>query len=313
MKILEISGLQVRFTIQSGTISAVDTIDFSMDSGEACALVGESGCGKSVLGMAVMRILPSNAVMNGTVRYKDINLTEIAEPSMLTIRGGEIAMIPQNSAMVLNPVMTIGHQATESVLLHRNVSRKEAENILINLLISLKIENPARAMRQYPHEFSGGMRERILIAMVMAAIPSFIIADEPTAGLDLLIRNQTLDLLKEQISGKTLLLITHDLGSAYHLCSRIIVMYAGEILESGPTKEILSQPRHPYTIGLLASVPSAGLHPIPGMSPSPGNFPKGCRFYERCPTATGKCLNNHPGLRSISDSRQIRCLYYDRT
>lgn len=311
MGILEIRGLRVRFTTRNSIISAVDSVDFSLQTGESCALVGESGCGKSVLGMAVMRLLPSNALVEGSVRYKDTDLTDLDEDEMLKLRGGEISMIPQNSATVLNPVMTIGRQVTESMILHQGLSRQTAESIAINLLERLKIQDPGRVMTAYPHEISGGMRERILIAISLACNPSLIIADEPTAGLDLLVRDQTIDLLKEQFHEKTLLLITHDLGSAYHLCSRITVMYAGEIVESGPTREVLSQPRHPYTLGLLASIPSAGLHPIPGMSPSPSNFPRGCRFSPRCLTATEKCQTEHPPLQAICESRQIRCLYYD--
>ena len=313
MSILDIYGLRVRFMTQSGIVSAVDSVDFSMETGESYALVGESGCGKSVLGMAVMRLLPSNAIVKGSISFRNTDLTVLDERDMQNIRGKEIAMIPQNSAMALNPVMTIGRQVTETLILHKFVPRKAAETTTKNLLKCLGIYDPDRAMKSYPHEFSGGMRERILIAMSLACNPELIIADEPTAGLDLLVRNQTIELLKEQSAGKTLLLITHDLGCAYHLCSRITVMYAGEILESGPTMEVLSYPMHPYTIGLLASVPSAGLHPIPGMSPSPSNFPKGCRFCARCYSAKDKCQTEHPSLNKVDECRQVRCLYYDRT
>jgi len=173
------------------------------------------------------------------------------------------------------------------------------------------ISDPDHAMGRYPHEFSGGMQERILIALSLACNPTLIIADEPTAGLDILIRNQTIELLKEQSRGKTLLLITHDLGCAHNLCSRIAVMYAGEIVESGPTSDVLSLPKHPYTLGLLASLPSAGFHPIPGMSPSPAGFPAGCRFCARCQSATDLCHTQHPPLRIMGGSRQVRCLLYD--
>ncbi|MDD1728259.1 MAG: ABC transporter ATP-binding protein [Methanospirillum sp.] len=296
---------------QSGIIHAVDSVDLSMESGESWALVGESGCGKSVLGMAIMRLLPSNATIDGNIRFQQTDLREADEHKMQSIRGKEIGMIPQNSAMALNPVMTIGRQVTESLILHQGVSNHAAEVTAISLLESLGIQNPERAMVRYPHEFSGGMRERILIAMSLICNPILLIADEPTAGLDILIRNQTLELLKEQSQGKTLLLITHDLGCAHALCSQIIVMYAGEIVESGPTSEVLSYPKHPYTLGLLASLPSAGLHPIPGLSPSPTNFPPGCRFCERCQSVVEICYTKHPLLRMIDDSRQVRCLRHD--
>jgi peptide/nickel transport system ATP-binding protein len=310
--ILDLKGIRVRFTNQSGTISAVDTVDFSMEAGESCALIGESGCGKSVLGMTIMGIHPSNATVEGTVRYNGTTLTDLDSHGMLRFRGGEIAMIPQNSAMVLNPVMTIGRQTTEAVVSHCRISRKAAESTITNLFERLMVEDPGLALNKYPHEFSGGMRERILIAMALACSPSLIIADEPTAGLDLLVRNQTIELLKEQTREKTLLLITHDLGSAYLLCSRMMVMYAGEIVEEGPTKEVLSQPRHPYTLGLIASIPSAGLNPIPGMSPPPDKVPGGCRFSPRCRAAGQRCREEHPSLQATNRTRKIRCWHYDR-
>jgi peptide/nickel transport system ATP-binding protein len=261
--------------------------------------------------MAVMRLLPSNAIVEGSVRFRETDLAGLEESDMQQVRGKEIAMIPQNSAMALNPVMTIGRQVAESLILHRGVSREEAASTAVHLLHRMGIDDPDRALIRYPHEFSGGMRERILIAMVLACNPSLVIADEPTAGLDILVRKQTIELLKEQSHDKTLLLITHDLGSAHDLCSRIAVMYAGEIVESGLTREVLSLPMHPYTQGLLASLPSAGLHPIPGMSPSPNGLPVGCRFCARCLSATARCHIEHPPLRTIGESRQVRCLRYD--
>lgn len=311
MKVLEISGLIVTFMSRSGPVYAVDSVEFSMEKGESCALVGESGCGKSVLGMAIMRLLPSNAQVQGIIRYQSISLTKLPERRMQQVRGDDIAMIPQNSAMALNPVMTIGRQVCESLILHRNVSRAAAATAAVNLLVRMGIHDPDCAMKKYPHEFSGGMRQRILVALSLACNPELIIADEPTAGLDILVRNHTIDLIKEQSSQKTLLLITHDLGCAHNLCSRIAVMYAGEIVESGPISDVLSLPNHPYTQGLLASLPSAGLHPIPGMSPDPTDFPPGCRFCPRCRSATDPCHKKHPSLCSTGGSRQVRCLLYD--
>jgi len=311
MTLLDISGLRVMFRNNGGIIHAVDSIDLALEAGESCALVGESGCGKTVLGMAVMRLLPSNAVVQGSVRYRNNDLTGLEERDMQQIRGKEIAMIPQNSSMALNPVITIGWQIAESLILHRAVSHESASKIALHLLGRMGIADPDRALGRYPHEFSGGMRERILIAMVLACNPTLVIADEPTAGLDILVRKQTLELLKEQSCDKTLLLITHDLGCAHDLCSRIAVMYAGEIVESGPTREVLSLPMHPYTQGLLASLPSAGLHPIPGMSPSPSRFPRGCRFCARCLSAKDPCRIEHPPLKTIGGSRRVRCLHYD--
>ena len=261
--------------------------------------------------MAVMRLLPSNAQIEGSIRYRETNLLELNSHDMLQILGKEIGMIPQNSAMVLNPVMTIGRQITESLVLHEGISSKTADEKAIYLLKRMDIPDPHYALSQYPHEFSGGMRERILIAIVLACEPTLIIADEPTAGLDILVRKQTIELLMEHSRDKTFLLITHDLGTAHELCSRIVVMYAGEIVESGNTREVLSMPMHPYTQGLLTSHPSAGLHPIPGMSPNPGSFPEGCRFYTRCSSVQDLCTKEHPSLKETGKMRKVRCLRYD--
>jgi peptide/nickel transport system ATP-binding protein len=309
--LLNISGLRVCFRNQSGLIHAVDSVDLVLESGESCALVGESGCGKTVLGMAVMRLLPSNALVEGSIRYQGTNLTELENGGMQQIRGREIAMIPQNSALALNPVMTIGRQIVEPLLLHQRISFEEATKTALHLLDRMGIANPVRVLGCYPHELSGGMRERVLIAMVLASNPSLVIADEPTGGLDFLVRKQTLAVLREQFHDRALLLITHDLGSAHVLCSRIAVMYAGEIVESGSTHDVLAMPMHPYTQGLLATLPSAGLHPIPGMSPSPLHLPGGCRFFPRCPSAMDRCRNEHPSLSSAGTTRRVRCLRYD--
>ena len=313
MNLLEITGLKVTFAIPGGNIHALDSIDLAIQSGESCAIVGESGCGKSVLGMAVMRLLPPNAIIDGNIRYRGSDLTSLDESTMRKIRGNEIAMTLQNSVMSLNPVMKIGRQVIEPLILHQEISPHIAKKSAIDLLQSLGIQDPGNVMTQYPHELSGGMRERILIAMSLICNPYLLIADEPTAGLDILIRNQTIDLFKRQLFKKTLLLITHDLDCADMLCSRIIVMYAGEIVESGPTQEVLSSPRHPYTLGLLASLPSAGLHPIRGISPSPAQIPQGCRFYDRCLASSDTCSHNHPSLKVINNLRQVRCHCYDRT
>jgi peptide/nickel transport system ATP-binding protein len=311
MTLLDISGLRVCFKNPGGNIHALDSVDLTLVEGDSCALVGESGSGKTVLGMAVMRLLPVNAIVEGSVRFRGSDLARFDDTGIRHIRGGEIGMIPQNSALALNPVMTIGRQIAESLILHRKISPEEAEDTVIPLLNRMGIPDPAVSLKRYPHEFSGGMRERVLIAMVLACDPPLIIADEPTSGLDILVRQQTLGLLKEQSRDKTLLLITHDLGSAYFLCERIAVMYAGEIVESGPTKEVLAIPMHPYTQGLLASLPSTGFHPIPGISPSPGNLPEGCRFCARCPSATSQCRMEHPSLKTVDGIRLVRCLRYD--
>jgi peptide/nickel transport system ATP-binding protein len=312
MALISLTELRVTFPGRSGTIRAVDSVDLSLDPGERLALIGESGCGKTVLGMAVMGLLPENAGTGGTIRYGDRDLCSLPDHEIQRIRGREIAMISQNSASALNPVTTVGDQIAEALLVHKICSRKEARTEAVRLLGLMGFEDPDQAQIRYPHEFSGGMRERILIAIALACKPWLVIADEPTSGLDAGVKAQILELIRNRLAdNRTLLLITHDVGAAAFLCTRIAVMYAGEIVETGPLREVLTMPKHPYTQGLIASHPSAGLHPIPGMSPSPDHLPAGCRFSPRCPVATDLCRSTHPNLTGTGGSRQVRCLHYD--
>lgn len=312
MELICIAGLKVVFSTHSEEIRAVDTVDLTISEGDTIGLIGESGCGKTVMGMAVMGLLPENAGIGGTIRYCGRNLLSVPEETMQQIRGKEIAMISQNSANALNPVMTVGDQIAEPLVIHHLRSADAAHREAVRLLGTLGFEDPGRAAAQYPHEFSGGMRERILVALALVCNPRLIIADEPTSGLDAQVKSQILNLIKRQIADhRTLFLITHDMGTASFLCTRIAVMYAGEILECGPTKEVLAMPLHPYTQGLLTSLPSAGLHPIPGMSPTPAHLPRGCRFCERCPAALDQCDTEHPGMITVGGTRQVRCFHYD--
>lgn len=312
MEPIRIARLKVIFSSRSGEIGAVDEVDLSLSEGDSLCLIGESGCGKTVMGMAVMGLLPKNAKVTGTISYKGQDLVSAPEQTLQQIRGQEIAMISQNSANSLNPVMTVGDQIAESLLIRQICSRKEAHEKTLRLLGSLGFEDPGPAAGRYPHEFSGGMRERILIALALICDPRIIIADEPTSGLDAQVKTQILRLIKERVAnGRTLFLITHDLGAAAFLSTRLAVMYAGEILETGPTKEVLARPFHPYTQGLLASLPSAGLHPIPGISPSPAHFPPGCRFSDRCPAVRDRCRREHPVMGGARGDRQVRCFLYD--
>jgi len=307
-----IARLKVIFSSRSGEIRAVDEVDLSLNEGDSLCLIGESGCGKTVMGMAAIGLLPKNARVTGTISYKGQDLVAAPEQILRQIRGQEIAMVSQNSANSLNPVMKVGDQIAESLLIHRLCSRKEAEEKTLRLLDSLGFEDPGQAAGRYPHEFSGGMRERILIALALICNPRVIIADEPTAGLDAQVKTQILRLIRERVAnGRTLFLITHDLGAAAFLSNRLAVMYAGELLETGTTKEVLARPLHPYTQGLLASLPSAGLHPIPGISPSPAHFPPGCRFSDRCPAVRDRCRKEHPVMGGAGGNRQVRCFLYD--
>jgi len=311
-ELIRMTGLNVVFSTRSGEIRAVDTVDLSVNEGDALCLIGESGCGKTVMGMAVMGLLPKNARIAGTIMYRGQDLVAAPDQNMQQIRGREIALISQNSATALNPVMKAGNQIAESLLIHRLCSQEEAREKTLRLLGSLGFEDPALAASWYPHEFSGGMRERILIALALICNPHIIIADEPTSGLDVQVKTQILRLMKDRVAnGRTLFLITHDLGAAAFLSTRLAVMYAGELLETGPTNEVLALPLHPYTQGLLASLPSAGLHPIPGVSPSPAHFPAGCRFSDRCPAVQDRCRVEHPAMTAAHGSRQVRCFLYD--
>jgi peptide/nickel transport system ATP-binding protein len=310
MNLISIAGLCVRFPTRSGCVRAVDTVDLEIARGDHVALIGESGCGKTVLGMAVMGLLPKNARIRGAVRYRERDLLQAEDADMQRIRGKEIAMIMQNSANSLNPVITVGSQVAEPILIHGIHPAQAAHAEAVRLLDAMGFDGPELAAGRYPHEFSGGMRERILVAIALACQPDMVIADEPTSGLDAEVKSQILHLIKKQMAARTLLLITHDMGTAHFLCTRIAVMYAGEIVEEGPIHDILSLPMHPYTQGLLSSLPSAGLHPIPGMSPSPAHLPEGCRFCLRCPSATARCGTDHPPLR-VRGSRRVRCFHYD--
>ena len=311
MSLLEVRDLTVVFESRSGAVPVLDSISLEINAGEQVALIGESGCGKTVFGMSLMRLLPSNARIAGSARYDGRDLLLADEREMQQIRGKKIAMISQNSASSLNPVLKIGDQIAESLLLHTSHRGEDLKREVIRLLASLGIERPDENMQRYPHQFSGGMRERILIALALACNPDLVIADEPTAGLDALVKAQMLRLLKAVMQDRTLLLITHDLGTASALASHTAVLYAGEIVEYGPTHDLFTHPHHPYTQGLLASSPSAGFHPIPGMSPAPGQVPPGCRFCPRCSCATGRCSSLHPLLKNTGKDRQVRCLRYD--
>lgn len=309
MTLLRISDLKTQFPTPDGIVRAVDTIDLSIHERETLGLIGETGCGKTVLGLTLMRLLQSSTKTEGTIIYKGTNLLKITEAEMRMIRGEEIAMILQNPTTSLNPVMRVGGQIAEAIRLHQGLSKRDAKEKAIEMLDAVRIPSPSIRVNEYPHEFSGGMKQRVMIAMGLACNPSLIIADEPTKGLDVTIKSQIMKLLKEVTEERAMLIITHDLGVARELCDRIALMYAGELVEYATTGEIFEDPLHPYTRGFLGSLPSNGLVPIPGMSPSLINLPDGCRFHPRCGHATELCRRKHPDMIEIENGHFVRCFH----
>jgi len=309
MNLLEITDLKTYFPTQDGIVRAVDTIDLSIRERETLGLIGETGCGKTVLGLTILRLLHPTTTVEGTIIYRGSNLLKITEAEMRRIRGEEIAMILQNPTTSLNPVMRVGEQIAEAIRLHQGLSRKDAKEKAIEILDSVRIPSPSGRVNEYPHEFSGGMKQRVMIAIGLACDPALIIADEPTKGLDVTIKSQIITLLEGVTEDTAMLLITHDLGVARALCDRIALMYAGELVEYATTREIFENPLHPYTRGFLGSLPSNGLVPIPGMSPSLINLPDGCRFHPRCDHAKAICQKKHPDMIEIEDGHFVRCFH----
>jgi len=307
MSVIEISDLKTYFPTRDGIVRAVDTIDLSIHERETLGLIGETGCGKTVLGLTLMRRLHPTTTVEGTIRYREKNLLTISEAEMRLIRGEEIAMILQNPTTSLNPVMRVGEQIAEAIRLHQGLRRRAAKEKAVEMLDAVRIPSPAQRANEYPHEFSGGMKQRAMIAMGLACDPALIIADEPTKGLDVTIKAQITELIKETTKEKAMLLITHDLGVARALCDRIALMYAGELVAYATTEEIFENPLHPYTRGFLGSLPGNGLVPIPGMSPSLIDLPDGCRFHPRCSHAKAVCRKKHPELIEVEAGHFVRC------
>ena len=308
---LRVENLVTRFHTYDGVVRALEGVSFEVREGEIFGLVGETGCGKSVTTYSTLRLLPSTGrVHSGRITLAGESLLDASESRMREVRGGEIAMIFQDPLSALNPVMRVGDQIAESVWLHDDLPNAEAVAARVEeVLGQVRMPDPAGAMRAFPHELSGGMQQRVMIAMALAGRPKMLIADEPTTALDVTIQSQVLQLLRQlkQEAGLTVLLITHDLGVVAELCDRVAVMYAGTIVETAPVAELFGNPRHPYTQGLLAALPgtSDSLAPIPGRVPDLLNPPSGCRFHPRCPLAVDRCQAEAPELRG--DTRQVAC------
>jgi oligopeptide/dipeptide ABC transporter ATP-binding protein len=333
MPLLEINNLVTAFHTPAGRVPAVDGVSLSIERGKTLGLVGESGCGKSVTAMSILRLVAAPGVIeSGEILLRDasgdvLDLVHLPEPRLRDVRGGRIGMIFQEPMTSLNPVFTIGDQIAEAVLLHRDVSRAEARRRALEMLELVRMADPRRRLDEYPHQLSGGMRQRVVIAMALACEPDLIIADEPTTALDVTIQAQILDLLADlrQRLGTAILLITHDLGVVAETCDDVAVMYAGRIVEQAPAAALFARPRHPYTIGLLAARPERGGRPaendgratrrlrtIPGMVPAPQHFPSGCRFHPRCAFARlPECAGLMPELREVEPGHFVRCAYAD--
>ncbi len=310
MAMLNIINLRTHFPTPDGQVKAVDAVDLQIENGERLGLIGETGCGKTVLGMSIIRLLPPSATVQGRIIYKGRDLLKLREEEMRLLRGKEIAMILQNPTTSLNPVIKVGDQIAEVIQLHMGLDRKEAKARAVEMLAAAMIPEASKRADQFPHELSGGMKERVMIAMGLASQPSFVIADEPTKGLDTRTKMEIVKLIRDMTSGRSMLIITHDLAAAGAICDRIAVMYAGELLEEASAESILSDPTHPYTQGFIHSLPSQGLQPIPGSSPSLIDPPPGCRFHPRCPKVMDICKREHPQMIRLQKGNSARCFLW---
>ena len=315
--LLEVKHLVTSFPTEDGLVRAVDNVSFNVRRGEAVALVGESGCGKSVTAMSIMRLVARpGKITGGEVRFKGRDIATLSEKEMREVRGNDMAMVFQEPMTSLNPVFKIGAQVSEAIRMHRKVSKKDAWKMAGEMLELVSIPDPVKRLDDYPHQLSGGMRQRVMIAMALSCDPELLIADEPTTALDVTIQAQIMELLAglQKRLGLAVLLITHDLGVVAEFCERVIVMYTGRIVEEAPVRDLFANPAHPYTRGLLKSLPSvtkagteARLPTIKGMVPSITALPRGCKFNPRCPDAMDICLGNEPARMIVGEGHDARC------
>jgi oligopeptide/dipeptide ABC transporter ATP-binding protein len=325
--ILQIEDLQTHFFLGVGTVRAVDGVSYALRSGETLGVVGESGCGKSVAALSILRLVanPPGRIVGGAIRFEGKNLLELGDAEMERIRGNEISMIFQEPMTSLNPLFTIGRQVSEAIALHQGLSRREAMNRAVEMLRQVYIPEPERRVHAYPHQLSGGMRQRVMIAMALSCNPKVLIADEPTTALDVTIQAQILDLMRElqETYGTAIILITHDMGVIAENADRVVVMYAGRKVEEASAADLFDNPGHPYTKGLLGSIPHldtaarsdvrrARLNEIKGMVPSLFNLPSGCSFAPRCSLATDQCRTAPPPLAQHRPGHWIACWQAER-
>ncbi|WNF38180.1 ABC transporter ATP-binding protein [Bacillaceae bacterium IKA-2] len=317
--VLELDHLHTHFFTDSGEIPAVDGVSLKIHKGEVVGIVGESGCGKSVTSLSIMRLVPEppGKIVSGNILFKGEDIVKATNRRMRKIRGNEIAMIFQEPMTSLNPLFTIGDQLIEAIRNHNKLSKKAARLKAINMLNKVGIPRADQIVDEYPHQLSGGMRQRVMIAMAMSCDPELLIADEPTTALDVTIQAQILDLMKKlnKELGSAILLITHDLGVVSEICQRVIVMYSGKVVEESDVRTILKEPKHPYTQGLIRSLPKIHtkeerLYSIPGQVPKPGSIKVGCRFAPRCEQVMEKCYEVTPELVTVSEGHTCRCFLY---
>jgi oligopeptide/dipeptide ABC transporter ATP-binding protein len=314
--LLSVRDLRTYFYTEGGVAKSVDGVSFDIAAGETVGLVGESGCGKSVTALSLMRLVrpPGRIEPGSQIRFDSLDLATLGEKSMREVRGARLAMVFQEPMTALNPVFTVGDQIAEVVRVHHAGSKHDAWDRAVKMLETVGIPSPEQRAHEYPHQLSGGMRQRVVIAMALIMNPALVIADEPTTALDVTIQAQILELLRElqQKFGTSILLITHDLGVVAETASRVIVMYGGEIVEEAPVADLFARAHHPYTEGLLAAMPQVGhererLATIPGSVPPPTKWPQGCRFHDRCPYAWERCAAEHPPLYQIGGGHVSRC------
>jgi peptide/nickel transport system ATP-binding protein len=320
-RLLEISGLKVHFKTDDGWVRAVDGVDIGVDAGETLSVVGESGCGKTVTAKTILKLIdmPPGKIVAGSIHWQGRDLVPMPQDAMRSIRAKEIGFIFQEPMTSLNPVYTVGEQIAESVRQHEGMSRRAARERAAEMLRLVNIPNPGKRVDDYPHQFSGGMRQRVMIAMALACNPKLVIADEPTTALDVTIQAQILDLLNEMKErlGMAVLLITHAMGVVAETAQRVVVMYAGKVVEEAPVRSLFARPRHPYTQGLIRSIPRLDLaattherlEAIPGTVPSLLDPPPGCRFAARCRHATPECTAAEPALREVSPGHKVACIH----
>ena len=322
MALLEVKNLHTYFKTRKGTVKAVNDVSYSLEPGKTIGIVGESGSGKSVSAMSILQLLDGNGyIADGEVIFDGQDLTKLSEKEMYSIRGNKISVIFQEPMTSLNPVFSVEKQLSEPFIIHQNMTKKQAREKALEMLYAVQIPNPEAVLRQYPHQLSGGMRQRVMIAMALACRPKILIADEPTTALDVTIQAQILRLMNElqRDNGTSIIFITHDLGVINEMADDVVVMYCGQVVEQTSARVIFTncEKSHPYTEGLMFSIPRIDnvnhkLEPIPGVVPHPLALPKGCKFAPRCKYATAKCLEEEPALVEVAPGQKVRCFYPEK-